>query len=418
MSNSIANKAKNPYLIMALCLYVIYMVHGMGVITITQNKAGLMAKFLTDESGIATLVSGIGLGRLITLFICGPISDKFGRRPMFYVGGVTYVLFFLGIIFSPNLQIAFIFAVCAGAANSCLDTCAYPALMEAFPKTASTAVILLKAVISIGQMIFPFFVSFSLKNDIWFGCAILIPAILTALSLVVISFQPFPKNTSQAPQDASLVGEIPTLKGKASVWIEGAACVCFAFTSFAAFYIVAQWMPSYAKTVAGMDPASAGLMTSAYAFGSLLSVFVTAMLIKSLIRPVLLMMVFSFLAGVMALLVYLFPSPTMCTVGSAVIGFTAAGGIFQLGVALMSEFFWRKKATVTSIFMLASSLSNTVIPMAVGALMKMDVKYVMLFDAGMGFAGAALSFLLLVRYYKLFNIPEKDVRLGEKLCNR
>ncbi len=35
-----------------------------------------------DEAGISFLVSGIGIGKLITLSVSGRISYKFGRRPL------------------------------------------------------------------------------------------------------------------------------------------------------------------------------------------------------------------------------------------------------------------------------------------------------------------------------------------------
>ncbi|VEA18263.1 transporter [Salmonella enterica subsp. enterica] len=68
-------------------------------------------------------------------------------------------------------MIAFILAVCVGVANSALDTGGYPALMECFPKASGSAVILVKAMVSFGQMIYPLIVSALLVNHIWYGYA-------------------------------------------------------------------------------------------------------------------------------------------------------------------------------------------------------------------------------------------------------
>lgn len=119
----------------------------------------LAEKFSTDNAGIAYLISGIGLGRLVSILFFGVLSDKFGRRAIILLGVILYMLFFFGIPASPNLMIAFILAVCVGVANSALDTGGYPALMECFPKASGSAVILVKAMVSFGQMIYPIVVS-------------------------------------------------------------------------------------------------------------------------------------------------------------------------------------------------------------------------------------------------------------------
>ena len=73
------------------------------------------------------------------------------------------ILFFFGIPASPNLMVAFVLAVCVGVANSALDTGGYPALMECFPKASGSAVILVKAMVSFGQMLYPMLVGYMFR---------------------------------------------------------------------------------------------------------------------------------------------------------------------------------------------------------------------------------------------------------------
>lgn len=60
-------------------------------------------KFSTDNADIAYLISGIGLGRLISILFFGVISDKFGRRAVILMAVIMYLLFFFGIPACPNL---------------------------------------------------------------------------------------------------------------------------------------------------------------------------------------------------------------------------------------------------------------------------------------------------------------------------
>ncbi len=97
-----------------------YFVHDMGHIILAQNMDSLANRLNTDSAGIAYVISGLEIGRLIVLFFMGALSDKFGRKPFVFLGGLFYIGFLLGILISPNLQVAFMFAVLGGIANSTL----------------------------------------------------------------------------------------------------------------------------------------------------------------------------------------------------------------------------------------------------------------------------------------------------------
>ena len=181
------NKAfSTPFILAVLCIYFSYFLHGISVITLAQNMSSLAEKFSTDNAGIAYLISGIGLGRLISILFFGVISDKFGRRAVILMAVIMYLLFFFGIPACPNLTLAYGLAVCVGIANSALDTGGYPALMECFPKASGSAVILVKAMVSFGQMFYPMLVSYMLLNNIWYGYGLIIPGILFVLNTLML----------------------------------------------------------------------------------------------------------------------------------------------------------------------------------------------------------------------------------------
>ncbi|EYI63459.1 transporter, partial [Salmonella enterica subsp. enterica serovar Heidelberg str. N20134] len=64
------NKARNmPYLLAVICYFILVTFSTvMSVITLAQNMTSLAQKFSTDSAGIAYLISGIGLGRLVSYF--------------------------------------------------------------------------------------------------------------------------------------------------------------------------------------------------------------------------------------------------------------------------------------------------------------------------------------------------------------
>ncbi|QTF07332.1 MFS transporter [Brenneria izadpanahii] len=398
-----------PFLLAAIGIYLSYFLHGISVITLAQNMTPLAEKFNTDNAGIAYVISGIGLGRLICILFFGIISDKFGRRSVIFLGIALYLLFFFGILASPNLIVAFILAFCVGAANAALDTGGYPALMECYPKTSGSAVILLKAMVSFGQMFYPMLVSYLLVSHLWYGYAMIIPGVLFILVTLLVIRSKFPSQTV----DANIAKELPQMNSKPLAWLEGAASVVFGVAAFSTFYVIVVWMPKYAMAFAGMAEAEALKTISYYSLGSLVCVFIFAFLLKSMVRPVWANVFNTGLSVITAAIIYLYPSPLVCNVGAFVIGFSAAGGILQLGVSVMSEFFPRSKAKVTSVYMMMGGLANFVIPLITGYLSNIGLQYIILLDVLFALVAFITAIIVFVRYYKVFKIPEKDMRFGE-----
>jgi len=179
------------------------------------------------------------------------------------------------------------------------------------------------------------------------------------------------------------------------------------------------WMPKYAMAFGGMSEVDSLKTISYYSIGSLLCVFLFALLLKRLVRPVWANVFNSGLAVVAGVVIYLFPSSLVCNVGAFIIGFSAAGGILQLGVAVMAEFFPKSKARVTSVYMMMGGLANFIIPLITGYLSKFSLRYIILLDIAFAVVAFVAALIVFSRYYKVFKIPQDDLRFGEhKLVNK
>ena len=65
----------------AFCLYLNYLVHGIGVLVMSLNVHEFEVQWQTDAAGVSVVISSLGLGRLALLVLAGSLSDKYGRRP-------------------------------------------------------------------------------------------------------------------------------------------------------------------------------------------------------------------------------------------------------------------------------------------------------------------------------------------------
>ena len=406
---------KNKYIPTSICLYINYFVHGMGAIILAQNMDYLAKQLNTDSAGIAYVISGLGIGRLIVLFVMGALSDKFGRKPFVFLGGLFYIGFLLGILISPNLEVAFLFAILGGIANSTLDAGTYPALMESFPNATGTASILTKAAIAGGQFVLPIVMTMIIAFKAYYGWSFLFCVAILALNALAVLKMPFPNHKQPAAEeiaDESIEKEtkpLPKLKQKANFWIEGICFIIIGYTSTATFYLVSIWLPKFSESVAMMSPSASAQTISYYAIGTLTSVILTSILVKSLIRPVYIVFVYPCLSAIMLFVLFLFPSPMLCMAGGFILGFTAAGGVLQLALTTMSEFYPEGKGKVLGIFFTSSSLATFSIPVITGIISKTSIANIILLDAFIAVLGTVLASVIIVRYHKIFELPNRKL---------
>ena len=381
----------------ALALYINYFVHGMGAIILSQNMDALMQQFNTDRAGVSYVISGLGIGRLLVLFVSGALSDKFGRKPFVLLGIVTYMIFLGGILVAPNVSVALILAILAGMANSFMDSGTYPALMEAFPESSGSANIIIKAFIAAGQFVLPFIISFLIANDLWYGYSFLFCMaifVINGLFLLKLQFPAHKVEKAEVKEESVSESNEP----KSNFWIEGIALILIGFTATATFYIIQNYLPTYGQEVAGMEKSAALKLISLYSAGSFTAVVVTSILVAKWIKQVRFVFVYPLISLVMLVLLYLFPSPMMCVVGSFVIGYSAAGGVLQLALTTMSELFPKNKGTITGIVYTASSLASSVLPALIGVIASSNVSNIMLLNIVITAIGVVLALIVNIRY--------------------
>lgn len=395
---------KNKYMPTALSMYINYFLHGMGCIILAQNIDFLIEQLNTNKAGVAYIISALGLGRLIVLFVSGVLSDKYGRKPFILLGMVTYVIFMGGILISTNVTMAFFFALLAGMANSFMDAGTYPALTECFPDSPGSANVAIKAFISAGQFLLPWIISFLISNNLYYGWSFILCIIIFVINGLFILKLPFPAfKTDDSKKDAVSEERVEN-EVKANFWIEGICLILIGFTATATFQIIANWLPSFAREVAGVEQTISLKLISIYSTGSIVSVFVTSILVAKWIKQVRFTFVYPLISLIMLIVLWIFPSTLTCIVAAFVIGFSAAGGVLQLALTSMSELFPASKGKITGIVFTASSISSTVVPSITGILADINLSHVILFDIAVTALGVVLALIVNIRY----NIVKKS----------
>ena len=343
------------YLPSALILYLNYFIHGIGCSILSQQvvKEMLSEQWgLNDVMAVTSIAAALGLGRLISLPFAGPLSDKLGRRLSVLIGCASYVIFFVGIAFSPNTTIAYIAAVLGGIANSFLDTATYPAVAEIIYKYTGIATMGIKFFISVAQLLMPFFLGVAAGTSMSYLMLPLVCGIVIAVLGILAIFAPLPA-ASESGKSESFISNLKN----AHFSIESIALILIGFTSTATFQLWLNCAQTFANDVAGIPSESVSMMQTYYSAGTMVALVVTSLLITKF-KQVRFLVIYPAISAVMLVLVYLIKSPMICYVGAFVIGYAAAGGVLQMATAVVNDLFPKIKGTITSLVMIASSLCN------------------------------------------------------------
>ncbi|HBI5978129.1 TPA: MFS transporter [Listeria monocytogenes] len=393
----------------AIALYFTYFIHGIGVSILGQYKqdfagvwgADKLSDGTFDVSMVIAVIAALGLGRLLTLPISGPFSDKFGRKPSALIGVGLYAVYFIGLAFAPNMYIAYAFAFVGGAANSFLDTAVTPSVLEIFTKNGAIANMFTKFSISIGQFVLPFAIGRVAAANMSFRTLFVITMALIVIDGLIIAFMPFP------PMNNNVGGEKAKpekMKFNATSW----AIIGIGFTCTSTFQLWLNCNQELGKLYGMADPSK---IQSFYSLGTMCAILITAVLVKKFILPVRILILYPAIATLMLLIIYIVQTPTICLIGGFVIGYAAAGGVLQLAVSTANEFFPTNKGKITSIVMISSSLANYIVLNVASYITKAGgiegPKYVLLFNVAITVIGILLAIFVNMRYKNESKIATK-----------
>ncbi|MES5863388.1 MFS transporter [Lacticaseibacillus paracasei] len=334
---------RNHFLPGALALYFSYAMLGIASSILSQYKAQFASNWgaqqlsngTVDVSMVVSVIAAFGLGRLIAYPFAGPVSDHFGRKVSGTIGIGLYVIFFIGIITVNSFWAAYLIGILNGMANSFLDTCVSPSLMEMFPESASIANLLTKFAVVTAQFILPFFIGGVAAAGLSFRTIFIICGVALAADAIAIIVFPFPKR--EKPQlNAAGTPE------KMHFSIGSVAAILIGFTSSTTFMV---WLNCNQELGAAYGVKNPATLQSLYAVGAGIAV-------------------------VMLALCYFVQTPVILYIGSFVIGYAAAGGVLQLATSTTISFFPSHKGTATSLVMIASSIANYAVLSAAAGLTK------------------------------------------------
>ena len=377
---------------LSVSLYLNYLVHGMGLIVLAQNMNSLGTAWNQPIKIVSFVISGIGIGRLISYLITGFLSDKISRKFFVELGMFCYAVFALGMPMTHNIRIPHILAILAGVANSSLEAGTYTTIVEMNGGNGAYT-ILIKAFVSIGEFILPILVTILAGQGMWFGWSFMAMVILLAINFCLILPLKFPV-ANQA--DGSAVNERESeIKGVAKKVMTG-ALVVYGYSSMALMIWFTQWITMFAQQTMHMSDGAAHFLLSLYSIGSITGVLVLFALLGRNVKESRLLLIVNAIA-LAALLVIMQSGQLLLTqVASFAFGFSAASGIMQTGLTIFMKLYPTHRGMITGVFYFFGSIASFTVPIITGMLSDISMAAVMAGDLVMAGIGILVAVIVLL----------------------
>ena len=385
-----AQRAKK-YLFAIATVYMCYLTHGVQAIIFSQNEVNFYTQWgYTDATAgaaaVAMAITWTGVGKFVSVWIGGEVSDRIGRKIPCVLGAILYIVCFIMMLLSTNVTVACVAGFLSGVATSGFwDGALYPAVAEASPKYAASTTIGIKAVISISGIIYPLFVALNNDPNTW-HVNIYIPIVMSVIAAVMAAFTPFIYD-DERKMKADEGEEGSAAKNKAEAEIQAAkdamiekpnaltqfVTLFFGFVIMFMMYGAQQYSKSFGMQNLGLTEMAAAGLTSVYTAGSIIAVIFWAFMMGKLRwSPIKVILIDSILAAAaLGLVIIALPlnlGAGAVYVGIAVLGFSAGGGMLQTGVTLRQTMCPGPRGRNTGMYYTFMGFASVFLPYIVGAM--------------------------------------------------
>lgn len=436
-----AQQVAKKYLFAIATVYMCYLTHGIQAIIFSQNQVDFYTQWgFTDPAAgaaaVSTAIVWTGVGKFVSVWVGGEISDRIGRKIPAILGGVLYIISFAIMLVTDNATIAAVAGFLSGLATSGFwDGALYPAIAEANPRQAGATTIGIKAVISVSGIIYPLFAAANANHVVdkatqtvvatantgdW-HINIWIAIVMSCIATVFAIFTPFvydderkqkvesddDKNAAKNEAEAEIQAAKDAMLKPAN-GLSNFITLFFGFVIMFIMYGAQQYSKSYGINQLGLDPTAAAGLTSIYTAGSIIAVLFWAFMMGKLrwnpLKVILIDAIIAALGLFIVLAVGLLIGPIAVYIGIAMLGFGAAGGMLQTGVTLRQLICPGPRGRNVGMYYTFMGAASVFLPGIVGAMTsavgEAQAVYIMMFLLLGASILAILMALYLVSQYK------------------
>ena len=329
---------------------------GIAQVVISIDLTGWAARLTASLTDLGTVIGAFGIGRLVIYTVFSFCRNRLSARQIVAAGSSFQILYLVTLLLAESWQTAAAAVLLAGISAALFDVGNFPLLCTLYENKAPSLGILTKTVMSFGQLLLPFLLA---AEAFWFPDApfaalTILLAAGSAAGLAAVLLTPMPSSVlSQKHSNPFALTTLLPFLG-------------YSVFSYASFAVVMLWMPFCMQTELGLSAGASRLSLTAFALGSLAAGPVLAWIVARLKAPGRLLWLLPLVAAVATASAIVFPSQAVMLTTSAVVGATAASGVYQLAVVFLCLKHKTAQPQVTGIYLMAGALSSVILSMALG----------------------------------------------------
>lgn len=350
----------NKYIGAIALSYVTMFFEGALNVVLVAFMMTLATQFGKNQAEIALLVSLKSFGTMMTLYLAGHLSDKFGRKWIMLLGLFFFVIFLCGFAFIDSYAILLIVSILGGIGHGLMDSPGMTLIFDAIDGNAGPAMSLVQVFFAGGGVVATLMGSLFIARGFPYQNFFILFLGLAVILLFMILRVNFPPVKSAQPEFK--VDEKKTVKNsplKAMTILMVCMILSATFQS-----IMTTWTPTFAIDAKNMAEAQGVSMLSAYQIGSVVGAFVLSYLLRKF-NTTTFMVLNPFFAGLFVIMILFVSHPVLTVIGLFGIGFFQ-GVYFSLCINMGGVIFAEKAGAATGAIGTVNMLGFSIMITATG----------------------------------------------------
>ncbi len=235
-----------------------------------QGILGPLMPFLRESLQMSytmggVLVTGVALGMILAGLISDRLARRFGRRTMFWAGGIGYVIGSCGLALSPTFPIAFAAVLFNSIASAFAIATVNASLADRHGSQRTRAITEANVAASLSSSVSPLLIGLFQRSGLGWQWALFATILIMLAMAAAFWTTPVPDGRGPVSAPASVDGPLPT-----AFW----AFMLLAILVVAFEWCFIVWGADYLAAVVGLEPATAsatmGVFLGAMVLGRLL----------------------------------------------------------------------------------------------------------------------------------------------------
>jgi MFS family permease len=266
---------RNDYLA-AFEAFAMYLLTGAACIILGSSMSQLIGHYHSSLNAIAAFISAFSLGRLVTVFGTGYLTERIGTKWVFAAGTILLAVYLVGVPQTSNYYLGIFFCALGGAGVGAQDACCPVILNKVFPKSYASAMSAGQALFCAGCFLAPMIMSRVLSLNLMFSYAFYAAVVLAIVMLAVLPFVKLPAAICAGEKGAPTEDALKLHNKVLGYIVLVISCMAYC----AATNTICTFSTTFGESI-GMSSASANSLLSAYNVGCMLgSVLFIAILKK------------------------------------------------------------------------------------------------------------------------------------------